>query len=170
MSAYVVDRDHIRYLVSAATQMRRGIDSGELRWRNGKGPVRILPHGDAERAADVGQVLWDENVASVEYRYPKSGGDLPGPVLPEGHGYVYGPHRAWAGDIEPVQVLKAIHCLEYQSCEHPGWEKSEAHAFLRALEAAAMRAVPGYSATEWVAPKECYKHGVPLMSLMRDKP
>jgi hypothetical protein len=45
--------------------------------------------------------------------------------------------------------LKAISCYEYQSCEHPGWRKSEAHAFCEALRDMAIGCLPGYDDAPW---------------------
>lgn len=52
-------------------------------------------------------------------------------------------------DVSPVQVLKAIRCYEYQSCEHEGWTGSEAWTFCERLTATAMGKLPGYDAAAW---------------------
>lgn len=113
--------------------------------------------------SQAGQILVGENVASVSYRYSEPGRtpyygaeaaagmdtltDLPGPcdayyVAP----YEYeDPHYT----LTPAEVFAAIDCLDYQSCEHPVWRKSDAFAFCEALRDAYCRRVPGYSDAPW---------------------
>lgn len=163
MSAYIVDIAHVRYLLAAALHTAERGDA--FRWYH-NGTHYELHHGDLERAAVIGQMLWSENVRSVTHRYPDSAdaGDLPGPVEHGEHaGYGYA-HRAWTDPtaFAPAQILKACHCYEYQSCEHDGWEASEAHAFCESLRRSAERMVPGYESAAWGAPPE--RTGVVLLS------
>ena len=51
--------------------------------------------------------------------------------------------------IEAVQVLKAIQCYRYQSCEHPGWENSDARRWIDRLESDAIANLPGYDDADW---------------------
>ena len=102
---------------------------------------------DYDGAAKAGQMLWDENVKSVRHRYPDCDDELPGPI---GCDYQYGEHNAYQnGHIDPVAVLKACDGYEYQSCEHEGWEESEAKAFVDALRHRAWHALPGYADADW---------------------
>lgn len=95
------------------------------------------------RPEGVATMLHQENVRSVFGRYGDSASDF-GP-----------PHEFSAREIErapvltPVEVLKAVGCLRYQSCEHEEWEGSNAERFLRAVEASAIAALPGYDAAPW---------------------
>ena len=81
--------------------------------------------------------LWNANAKSVAFRYEEP------PLLVE----------TWdggaVGQRDPVQLLKAIHCYEYQSCEPPDWDGSRVEKFCRRLESFAMRDVPGYNDAEW---------------------
>lgn len=145
MSAYIVDREHVSYLVHAAMSRRIVGGHSPLYWNGGK-----LACGDYEEARRVGQMLWDECIRSVSYRYPNESRDtLPGPIG-ETFEYEHGPDM-WQ-DFDPVQVLKALRCYAYQSCEHPEWRASEAHAFCKALEAHAISALPGYEEAVWGSP------------------
>ncbi len=150
MSAYVVDREHIRFLVSAA--LDRGIiqhyaGSSGLTWHHGE-DRHALPGGDWDRAGEVGQMLWDENIKGVLCRYPRdTKATMPGPV---GESFIYAhQRRSWPRQITSVQVLKACDGYEYQACEDPDWERSEAFAFLNALRRAAWHALPGYDEAQW---------------------
>ena len=152
MSAYIVDRDHIRYLISAA--LSPSLDRyPPFSWYH-DGARHTLPRCDRDRASQVGQMLWNENIKSIEGRYPGTEGkpeNMPGKcdgMLIYCHSY-----GNWPGVIDPVQVLKAIDCYQYQSCEHEEWEASEAHAFIAALRAAAISALPGYETAAWGAPR-----------------
>jgi hypothetical protein len=159
MSAYIVDRQHILYLVRAAMSHRLNPSHSHARWiwnRNreaGTYESGELMCNDYEHAAQVANMLWRENIKSVSHRYPhESSETLPGPINEQ---FVIEPtdiHCMWE-TFDPVQVLKALACYEYQSCEHPEWEDSEAFAFCKSLEKSAICVLPGYEEAEWGAPK-----------------
>lgn len=67
----------------------------------------------------IGQILWNENYKSVNYRYNEN---EPNPTYFFSYKFV-----------NLGQSLKAIDCLNYQSCEHPDYEKSEAKNILNTL-------------------------------------
>ena len=62
MSAYVVSKNHILFLVMAAMSHR------DFSWWDGQQHHR-LRDGESEEAAKVANMLWKENVKSVQYRY-----------------------------------------------------------------------------------------------------
>jgi hypothetical protein len=107
-----------------------------------------------ENADEVGQLLVMENVASVAYRYSEPGRasyygpevaanmeelallELPGPgpadaYYLEPYRYSDPGYRLNAGEI-----LQALACYEYQSCEHDDWPRSETAQFCYALQQA----------------------------------
>jgi hypothetical protein len=131
MSAFEVSKTHIDVLVSAA--MRFGTGSGWMYSSLGGETTPI----NLETADKFGQMLWDENARSVSYLH---GGDVE-----EVEAYTF--KRVDTTSI--VQVLKAIDCLEYQSCEHDGWNDSEAQQFCHALRRRMIRALPGYDSAKW---------------------
>ncbi len=159
MSAYIVDKQHILYLVEAAMCRVIMCGSSAFRWYTndntkpgGYGLSELRPV-DFIRAAEVANMLWMENIKSVSARYPnESSATLPGPrnqdfvvVETDFNGL------RWDGFSAP-QILKACDCLEYQSCEHEGWEASESKAFLDTLRKAAWHTVAGYEEAEWGCP------------------
>lgn len=150
MSAFMVDREHIRYLVSAMKS--RGVTiHGDFSyyWR---GKRRVVK--DQEDLSRIGNVLWSANLKSIHARYPDTiakPGNIPGPI---GETFIYA-HLQVDG-TNPMQVLKAISCLRYQSCEFKGWELSEAAAVLRSLEQAAIRALPGFDGLQWSITEDKY--------------
>lgn len=142
MSAYVVSREHVVYLAKVAEWLTRRKFGFSYRYND----KRVKP-GPVE---DIAQLLWDENIRSVEYRYGTED-SLPGPV---DENYKVG--RVSSGPLmgmDYAQAFKSIHCLEYQSCEHPGWEGSQAYALLQAMSGALARVLPGYEEAAWGAPK-----------------
>lgn len=145
MSAYIVDREHIRYLVSAAVGRETFRYSSE-----GKSIPITTQDQDALTAA--GQMLWDENIKSIQALYPdcqKSLENAPGPI---GETYIYS-HNGIRGNFDPVQVIKAAKCYSYQSCEHEGWEASAAKSFINNLIDKEIHALPGYDKAAWGAPR-----------------
>lgn len=172
MSAYVVNRAHIDLLVGAALRSKPagqpGV-TGNLQWwrvdEDGDfaGWHRLEPHCTEPPDDDLnltcvspswlGQILINENVASVSYRYPDDNvdaGELPGPV----DAYYLGPYvyRDRRITLKTGEVFAMIDSFDYQACEHPGWRKSEAFAFLRALREAYCRRVEGYDVDYATAP------------------
>jgi len=143
VSAYMVDRNVIRFIL--ATARHYGVY-----WQGVS-----FDHMSDDHIATIGQMLWDENLKSIEYRYPDCVGhpeNLPG-VIDET--YLFGPNDVASfafGGIDPVQVLKTCDCLEYQSCEHPEWEQSDACKFLTMVRHRAVSALPGYDDAKWGAP------------------
>jgi hypothetical protein len=111
-----------------------------------------LRAGDMDEAVRVGQMLWDECIKSVRYRYPDDDhGQLPGPV---GESFVFERRdlRTLLG-LDLPQVFMSCDCYDYQTCEHEDYEQSEAWAFLQALRARAWRSLPGYQDSKWGAPE-----------------
>lgn len=160
MSAYMVDREHINYLVSTACKYSYSKrNQGGFSWFH-DGEWSKLEAPNRDHASAIGQVLWNANLRSINARYPDTVTDpsrMPGRI---DETYIYAHSKDYPFDmIESVQVLQSIACLEYQSCEFDGWGKSEAHAILEALKSAAIHALPGYDKTVWGAPALPVKGG-----------
>ena len=153
MSAYICDRDVFIYLVQAATSRALRGNGGHFSWYYNS-DWHVLQEDDFEGAAALANMLYLENILSVSDRYPgdKSSHTLPGPTDSD---------RITSDDFEqshwvhfdPVQVLLTAACLNYQACEHDGWETSEAYVALVAIKESAIRALPGYADAEWGAPE-----------------
>lgn len=159
MSAYIVDRGHVRFLVAAALNGRHWAggygQGGAMSYYHGNNPTNPSRYEVNELTADeTGLMLWQECMASVSYRYPDDAeADLPGPVEDGPRfGYRHPVMDPPGREIKAVEVLSALACYEYQSCEHPGWEASRAKAFCDALRATAIRNLPGYDDAPWGAP------------------
>lgn len=111
MSAFIVSRRHIDFMVTA-------IIRAEL--------TSMTPD-------ETGRMLWRECLASVAYRYPDDGnGERPGPLgFRDSDVDTY----TWAETPELTEggLHTTMACYRYQSCEHPGWDGSEAEIITRKL-------------------------------------
>jgi hypothetical protein len=130
MSTWIVDKVHIDLLVTAALAWELVVE---------------------EKADETGRLLWQECQRSVAHRYPRDkDGEWPGPWFPDlDRGltlvdierYVFEPLE---GRVDPQVVEIATSSYQYQSCEHPEWEGSEAFRLSNALREAAEQILPGY--------------------------
>ena len=154
MSAFIVSDKHIDALLRYALAYPR---SGGLHWfasdsaeagdyergepwgrtavANAQARVREITH---ENASHIGRMLLLENHRSVGHRYDEPL-ELP----------AYNFNITQAPTLTPVEVLSIISCYEYQSCEHPGWEHSQAKAFCSALRHKMISHLPGYDEAPW---------------------
>ena len=86
----------------------------------------------------VGEVLTNANYHGVNQRYntkdipPAAEYDIHTPLLPA------------------VDLLKALDCFEYQSCDAEDYDTSQAHAIIAALRSNTISRLPGYANAPWV--------------------
>jgi hypothetical protein len=135
MSAFIVHPEHINVLLWAGLQ--RVGHSGPLRWAFGN-PSRIQELHPAN-ASQVGRMLLEENIASVNHLYNET--------TDVSANYTYRHPRQTGWSIP--ELLNALHCYQHQACEHPCWDSSEAHAFSDALQQRLIHRLPGYTAGPW---------------------
>lgn len=148
MSAFLVDREHIRFLISAAQDRSLLGRENKLSWYHDRQRKELLPD-DRDGASSAGQMLWDANLKSINARYPDTVGkpeNVPGRI---GETYIYAHSRSWGKRINPVEALKAIACFDYQACEDAGYWESEARDFLDSLTKVLIQALPGYDEAAW---------------------
>ncbi|EYT56589.1 hypothetical protein H490_0101650 [Leucobacter sp. UCD-THU] len=134
MSAYLVSIHHIRALVNAGLATPAN-GWGPLSWSAGAGSnVRMtLTPETAER---TGAMLLAENMRSVNYRYDEDEIETV---------YTHGP----SSRRSPTEILKAIACYEYQTCESVDWAETEAHDFCRQLRIEMIHSLLGYADIPW---------------------
>ncbi|MEU1811053.1 hypothetical protein [Micromonospora aurantiaca (nom. illeg.)] len=126
MSAWIVNRDHLDLLLTAA-----------LEW-----DLVTSEHVDA-----TGRLLWKENLASVAHRYPADrDGSRPGPDGFRDRDVDTYHFRPYPGRVDPEVVAMAGASLIYHSCEHPGWAVSDACRWVTQLRAEATARIPAYLA------------------------
>ena len=127
MSAFICSHGHINAIVRFACRhnITTYYDNPCRRWSVA---------GQEQETADL---LFAENVKSVNYRYKEES-----PTT----GILYDP---FAPDLRPIEVIKACDCLDYQSCEHPGWQSSLACKLLTDIQHQAISLLPGYAKVRW---------------------
>jgi len=162
MSAFVVDRNDIRVLVEAALivgESRRGPFQvyHDKRWTRlvedsqfaGDPFARLQSMGKEISASQFGQLLWDENIRSVVFRYPGCAefshgewkcGDIPGPI---DETFVYRHVRAFGWTPAPGDLFRTIACYDYQTCEPGDYRETFAWEAMHDLRVAYCRRVPG---------------------------
>ena len=150
MSAYICNPEHIGILAAYAAVN----DCAIYEWRMSDS---ILT------AQNVAKGLALENIRSVAHRYPDDkDGERPGPCLKDADiieaCQIYAGHFAkrlggvivMAEDVlEPVQVLKLVSSLDYQSCETDDWEMTLAAQQLRWIMSDAISHLDGYEDADW---------------------
>jgi hypothetical protein len=146
MSAFVVGSPHIDAMVALAVYGPKG---GQRRWDRFSYYHRNLRHEVNNDTADqLGSMLWAENERSVAYRYPDAQRDeLPGPIeREEPTSYRF---SVTAARPTAIEGLKLLRCFEYQSCETPDWEQSEAWSFCDDRKDCLVASLPGYDEAPW---------------------
>ena len=137
MSAFVVSDTHIDALVSVGLAFAR--PSEPMVWHHA-GPDGLERAFELrpDNPTEVGAMLLTANQSSVNLLYGERGGTKPA--------YSF---RRLSGIPDPVVILKAIACFEYQCCEHPGWAASQARQFCQELQDRCMGRLPGYEQAPW---------------------
>jgi len=125
---YLVDENHIAYLVNAHAIDESGVLVGFLKPR-------------VQNATELGQLLWDQNAKAVS----KAKGEVV--VAPKF------PKEALGREFEfdPIQVYKSTACYEYQS-ETEDWEKTIPRHYIELLRRIAIRKLPEYGLCVWGSP------------------
>jgi|GEM_PF-2088757 len=144
MSAWIVSHYHVNVMVSWA--MAHNVTYEHLGLS-----VHVSPASAA--------ILYAQNVRSVDHRYSEKN-----PSDFKFHS------ESSALAMLPAAILKACHCLDYQSCETEDYYTTEAHTINQAIQHAALRlvvsvpdlvarklaneeinysALPGYEDTPW---------------------
>ncbi len=133
MSAWVVSHVHINVLVAARHFVRQAQPAAKL--------------CEDLIDTDLGRMLWRENMISVAHCYPdKEETQIDEAALAN---YQYEPMAA-----TPVEVIKAVHCYQYQTCEHDGWAASDAKKYTDELVDDLTRLLPGYTVAPWAFGEE----------------
>jgi len=126
MSAFTVTNTHINALVRYASRKQLSVPYGHP-------SVRL---NVSEHEQEVAQLLLDENIKSVNYRYSE-----------KESGYIE--YDRGAPILSAIQAIKAAQCLRYQSCEHPEYEGSIAQLLVEAIISDAIPRLEGYNDAQW---------------------
>lgn len=127
MSAFVVSKKHVAALAYYAVAKKI--------WLDGRSATR-------EDFKSIYSVLAAENVRSVCCRYD---GDKAENYEDFVHPRTVTPHVV----DTPVEILKLVECLDYQSCETDDWQDTRACKILGRIRNAAINSLPGYDDAKW---------------------
>lgn len=141
MHVFTVDVDHIDALLTAGLAFTT--PERPLTWyhpapqESDAADLSAFAHVlTLDTAGRVGAMLLAENTRSTNHVHHTNDWEVP---------YLF---QALPGKPDPVVVLKAITCLEHQSCAHPGWTDSEALVFCDALRHLAIAQLPGWASLD----------------------
>lgn len=129
MSAFMCSDRHISALVRYACRANL---SFYVPAEHGRSVFRVP--GNEQQVCDM---LASENLRSVNYRYDDT------------QEFAQFEYDTGAPILSDIEALKLAQCLEYQSCEHPAWEKSGSRSFCLVVISHAIRHLPGYSSAAW---------------------
>ena len=130
MSAFLVSDTHIHALLTWAMRPQ---------WQ---APARYHHNGNKVTFYDnldtIGQELVNENYRSLSARYND-------PYQP--HEYKF---KGYAARLDPVQVIKACDCFNYQACETgKDYYETEAHEIIDTIRERAIDELPGMDDAAW---------------------
>ena len=132
MSAYIVEKRLIGYIIGCDRYMET---AGFF--NRDRTPV------------EQAQALRDENIRSVLHRYPQTTKQTAPGASDKESVFCEEDILSIGGDsFDPLQLLKSITCLEYQSCEQDEWDQCQAKKYLDGLRADAVRMLPGWNAAK----------------------
>jgi hypothetical protein len=126
MSAFIVTDTHINALVRYASRHKITVAYGNPTTR-----LNVSAHEQ-----EVAQLLIDENIKSVNYRYSEAETSLI-------------EYDRGAPILSAIEAIKAAQCLRYQSCEHSDYEESIAFKLIEAIIADAIPRLDGYQSASW---------------------
>ena len=92
---------------------------------------------------EIGRTLWSANAISVDTYYEHSLRHEPAEPLVDSYEFK-DVHL-----IDALTFLKALDCLDYQSCDYDGWNVSDAKQILDDWRRGASAKLPGYDACAW---------------------
>lgn len=159
MSAFMVAKLHIDLLVQVAVEGPPGahpsswhpfhyyaVPSCELRGYDLDLRQQANRVVDLAGADTLGQMLAAENTRSVRERYDDADARS---LIPDwaDSGYCYTPPHGRRPNV--IELLKAINCYEYQTCETDDWADTEAAQFCNTLRDLLIRYLSGYEDAPW---------------------
>lgn len=146
MSAFMCSDRHLGILAAYAVRNVLECVPRDLRSELEHDGFERRPGGFVRTVSRVASMLASENLDSIAHRYP---GDHTGEKEAYARFDVPKNAESEARTLPALTIIKACHCYAYQACEHPGWEASAARKLVQAIEAHAVRHLPGYDAAPW---------------------
>lgn len=135
MSAFIVSDNHLNYLMNFANTTRN-LDT--IYTRNGETRTEYRTNS-VDDLETMGNILVSANYASVNARYNETEGP---------HVFEFTP-RTRLMTFDPVQVIKACDCFDYQASEVDSYDKTVAAQIIEQIRKHAIRTLPGYENAKW---------------------
>lgn len=136
MSAWFVNKKHIDIIVT-------GMANFDMLVTIGTRTVKVRGNETL-----VGKVLWFENARSIDARYNDDEDTAHNTQAV--NGYVF----ENMGAVKTGALGKLTHSYAYQSCEHDGWEASDAKRMVDAIYDNLVAKLPGYDDAPWSISKD----------------
>lgn len=143
MSAFQCSPSHIAAIIGTAHKLDPSRTSlPDMSREMARHPDLAAEYTDS--ASFAGALLARENARSLDHRYAH-----------------HSTAHAWAAPsaldcamwysrpLSPIALIKAIQCLDYQSCEHDAWSLSDAKRLLDQIARAAISKMDGYEEAAW---------------------
>lgn len=139
MSCYIVEKNHIQFIMAAVQSPTIRFD---FTYKDEAGNWVTVAKGDFAATAKLGNILWQANAVGVNARYKERN------TVEE-----LTSRDVYLCAIDPMQLLRSLDCLEYQSCDAASWEDSVAAGIVHRLIKLAYQSLPGYSSAIFGAPE-----------------
>ena len=133
MSAFVVSKNHIEYMLSffMNDSDRKLSVYHEQNWLY----FDLIEQEHFQKAADI---LYAQNIRSYNFRYKDT--------VESG---IIEWKRNWYPDQSPVKVIKACDCYDYQSTETADYETTLACKIIHSIRRNAILRLEGYKEAQW---------------------
>lgn len=159
MSAYIITEKNAAYLGALANQLAIESHGSSIHiyWKDSKGnklEFELKAH-DHKKCAEFATILWQENVKSVNFRYREATNveDYKISVKLIDESVIKNFSTRSMTILERIQAQNAVHCFDYQACEHPEYEKSLANAFVLYVDSIIFSISPEAQEIKWGFPE-----------------
>ncbi len=125
MSAFILGNEHISTIVNYAMVHKLRF------YKTSEDPASLMS------TEEIGQYLVDENRRSVNKRYRAN-------AVPSVFTFIQP-----VGLAPAIQILKAISCYDYQSCENEDYTLSRAWRICNIISKTALKNIQGYNEAKW---------------------
>lgn len=139
MSAFVLSNKNYDFVLSALIDRMRGdyiyVNDEHLQLKAGN-----QRSGFEKNLTLVGNLLRNANIASVDYRYREKSSKY------DEYTFKY-THYSLKDKI--ITALKILDCYDYQSCEIPDYDKTEACRVVNIIRKTLIASLPEYDSAPW---------------------
>jgi len=98
---------------------------------------------ESDSIQSIGTILLDENYRSYVFRYPNEGKDIL--IEEDKPKFIHRPVMT----LNPVSMLKALACYNYQACETNDYNETRACKIIKRFTSHAIQNLKGYDEAPW---------------------